>query len=76
MATEYEYHHDPDELQKQKRMDALDKHHKSCVTDRPFKPSNPPKKGKLYTILRESASSDCDPGISSVFLILNYLYCM
>jgi hypothetical protein len=45
VATEYEYHHDPDDLHKQRRMDALEAHHKACVSDRPFRPSHPSKKG-------------------------------
>ena len=46
VATEYEYQHDPEDLHKQRRMDAIAAHHKACVTDKPFKPCNPAKKGE------------------------------
>eukprot|EP00798_Chlamydomonas_sp_ICE-L_P026042 gene26042-11740_t len=45
IATEYEYQHDPDEIHTQRRRDAQEANRKANVSDLPFKPSNPPKKG-------------------------------
>lgn len=45
VAGEYEYLHDPASHHAKQRNEARLAHKKACVTDMPFKPSNPPKKG-------------------------------
>lgn len=45
VATEYEYQHDPTDAHKDQRMAGIEAHHKACVSELPFKPSNPAKKG-------------------------------
>lgn len=40
VASEYEYHADPDDHHKARRLLAIENHHKACVTDHPFKPSS------------------------------------
>lgn len=45
VATEYEYQHDPEEMHVERRRAAQEAHRKACVSDLPFKPSNPPKRG-------------------------------
>ncbi|KAJ9522631.1 hypothetical protein QJQ45_019712 [Haematococcus lacustris] len=45
VATEYEYQHDPETWQEQKRREAAEADRKARVTELPFKPSNPAKKG-------------------------------
>ncbi len=43
----YEYQHDPLGLQDQRRKEEREADHKARVTDKPFKPAAPPKRGKL-----------------------------
>eukprot|EP00798_Chlamydomonas_sp_ICE-L_P019100 gene19100-25704_t len=45
VATEYEFQHNPEEVLIQQRRDAQQADRKARVTDLPFKPSNPPKRG-------------------------------
>mmetsp|Transcript_24220 Transcript_24220/g.52925 ORF Transcript_24220/g.52925 Transcript_24220/m.52925 type:complete len:340 (+) Transcript_24220:316-1335(+) len=45
VATEYEYQHDPDGLLKARQRQQMEDDRKARVSDLPFKPSNPGKKG-------------------------------
>ncbi|KAF5829309.1 hypothetical protein DUNSADRAFT_16277 [Dunaliella salina] len=45
VATEYEYQHDPAALRQEKEQAEREASRKAKVTESPFKPSNPPKKG-------------------------------
>ena len=46
VVTEYEYHADPETLHTQKRREAQEADRKARVAEVPFRPANPPKKGK------------------------------
>jgi hypothetical protein len=46
VSGEFEYVHDPMDALKERRMKEIEEHHKACVTDLPFRPSNPAKKGE------------------------------
>lgn len=63
VATEYEYQHDPTDLHKARRMAEIEAHHKACVTELPFKPSNPPKKGE-HAGQRRAACTDWEVALA------------
>jgi len=47
VATEYEYQHDPASLRQEKEWEEREASRKAKVTELPFKPSNPAKKGSF-----------------------------
>jgi hypothetical protein len=52
-APRYEYQHDPLPLQEQQRRAQAEASRKAKVTEAPFKPSNPAKKGEEGKLVRK-----------------------